>query len=299
MGLFSSVGGALGTFFLGPGGGAAGAAIGGAIDGNADKNATNDANNFNRATSEEEYRRQKEFAQMGIRWKADDARAAGLHPMAVLGSQGSSYSPTIVTHERGPSRDYSSVENAISSMGQNIGRAQMATKTETERQMEVLALERAQLQNRLLEGQVQNEWASLMGQPSTPPMPAAAGLRVAPVGAIRVNPSQVTSADPQNRALEAGSTPVGKSYDLGGGLRVALPSQQASESLESMGPLSAPLAMTIAGARRWYHGPETAPSPNPPDGYVWKWSPWKQSFSLERASAPRHPIHTRGSYRNR
>ena len=33
---------------------------------------------------------QREFAQNGIRWRAADARAAGLHPLAALGSSGAS-----------------------------------------------------------------------------------------------------------------------------------------------------------------------------------------------------------------
>jgi hypothetical protein len=39
---------------------------------------------------------QKEFAQKGIRWKVQDAKEAGLHPLAALGAQTGSFSPVSV-----------------------------------------------------------------------------------------------------------------------------------------------------------------------------------------------------------
>lgn len=38
---------------------------------------------------------QREFAQMGVRWRVQDAVAAGLHPLYALSSGGAAYSPTI------------------------------------------------------------------------------------------------------------------------------------------------------------------------------------------------------------
>lgn len=39
---------------------------------------------------------QRQFAKMGIRWRVADAKAAGLHPLAALGSSGASGSPITV-----------------------------------------------------------------------------------------------------------------------------------------------------------------------------------------------------------
>ena len=72
------------------------------------------------------YEHQKEFAQNGIRWRVADAKAAGLHPLAALGAQGASYSPSAVI---GDSPDYSFLKD----MGQGIGRAMDAKRTQQER----------------------------------------------------------------------------------------------------------------------------------------------------------------------
>lgn len=56
---------------------------------------------------------QYDFAKNGLRWKVNDAKAAGLHPLAALGAQG--YSPTIgVMDTMGP---------AIADAGASIGNA--------------------------------------------------------------------------------------------------------------------------------------------------------------------------------
>lgn len=318
MGLFSAIGAGLGSFF-GPVGTAIGGAAGGMLEGdpaseanNASVDASREANAtslallrdkqaFDVAASRTEYERQKEFAQMGIRWKMDDARAAGLHPVAALGGTGSMYSPSAAVSGQFTADKPGFVTRQSSGSGldgQNTLRAEMAAKTDVEKEMEALALRRGQLQNALLEGQVAAQWSSVMGQPPGTPGPVSIGPRPAPVGAIKVEPSKVTSRQPGHSGMEAGSTPAGKSFDLGGGLKIALPSQAASESFESMGPLSAPLAMTIGAARRWWHGPETQPSLSAPQGSQWVWSPWSQSFRLERPAAP-SKIHSRGSYLRR
>lgn len=315
MGLFSAIGAGLGSFFGPVGtaiGGAAGSALEGdpadeannrSVDASREANATNlallrDKQAFDVAASKTEYERQKEFAQMGIRWKMDDARAAGLHPVAALGGSGSLYAPSAAVSGQLTADKPSFIARTSTGSGldgQNTLRAEMATKTDVEKQMEALALRRGQLQNALLEGQVAAQWSSVMGQPPGNPAPSAVGRSVAPVGAIKIEPSKVTSRDPNNSMLEAGSTPAAKSFDLGGGLKIALPSQAASESFETMGPMSAPLALTIGAARRWWHGPEQQPSVTAPNGTQWVWSPWSQSFKLERPAAPSKP-HSRGSY---
>lgn len=68
---------------------------------------------------------QREFAQMGIRWKVEDAKAAGLHPLAALGAQVSSPSPVSAGGEA-PKMD-------MSSLGQDLTRAFKAAATKEER----------------------------------------------------------------------------------------------------------------------------------------------------------------------
>lgn len=42
---------------------------------------------------EQNYQRQKEFAQMGLQWKVEDAQKAGLSPLFAVGGAGASFSP--------------------------------------------------------------------------------------------------------------------------------------------------------------------------------------------------------------
>lgn len=70
---------------------------------------------------------QKEFAQQGIRWRVEDAKAAGLHPLAALGAQTTSYYPQTVDFGQ---KDYSWIGRA----GQDIGRAVSSELSTDERQ---------------------------------------------------------------------------------------------------------------------------------------------------------------------
>lgn len=111
---------------------------------------------------------QKEFAQQGIRWKVADAQAAGLHPLAALGAQTSSFSNVVAADP---------VKTDFGGMGQDIGRAIDAKSTASERTDRLagavnkvatsLALEKGSLENDLLRTQIAKQRAQL-----PPPMPS-------------------------------------------------------------------------------------------------------------------------------
>ena len=42
----------------------------------------------------------KQFAKRGIQWRVHDAKKAGLHPLAALGAQTTSFSPSFVSQSR-------------------------------------------------------------------------------------------------------------------------------------------------------------------------------------------------------
>lgn len=97
--------------------------------------------------AEANYAHQKEFAQQGIQWKVNDAKAAGLHPIFALGANTHSFAPNTVGTQ---SHDYSGLAQA----GQNIGRAIDATRDPASKQVAALntamaatQLEGAQLDN--------------------------------------------------------------------------------------------------------------------------------------------------------
>ena len=93
----------------------------------------------NRAQSEEDYERQKEFAQNSIQWRVADAKKAGINPLAALGSVGTgSYTPSYTS---------GGMAESVASSTQSIqqGFSQYA-------QMELMKqnLERGRLENELL-----------------------------------------------------------------------------------------------------------------------------------------------------
>ena len=178
-----------------------GSAIGGAIGGalgliGAGQSQAN-AERLNRLN----YEHQKEFAQNGIRWRVADAKAAGLHPLAALGAQGASYSPSAVI---GDSPDFSFLKD----MGQGIDRAMDAKATQRERaEKEEKSnalfneeLKGKQLQNQETETRIQqmkwdmamdaarNAERSVRTQQQVPPMPS-----LAPDGSLMPGQSNATS----------------------------------------------------------------------------------------------------------
>ncbi len=113
MGFFSSIGNAVGGA-LGGIAGAVGNVVGGVL-----------GNKSDASTAQANYAAQKEFAQNGIRWKVADAKAAGIHPLAALGVNNASFSPSFTAG------DYSWLGDA----GQNVGRAIESKATRAEREL--------------------------------------------------------------------------------------------------------------------------------------------------------------------
>lgn len=83
----------------------------------------------------EDYRRQKEFAQMGIQWRVEDAKAAGVHPVWSLSGGGAAFAPTPVSVGSGVQNSFQSTH------GQGFGRSVAATQTPYERSMQRLQME--------------------------------------------------------------------------------------------------------------------------------------------------------------
>jgi hypothetical protein len=50
---------------------------------------------FGKKQDDKNYDRQKQFAKNSIRWRVQDAKKAGIHPLAALGAGGSTYQPTM------------------------------------------------------------------------------------------------------------------------------------------------------------------------------------------------------------
>lgn len=203
--------------------GSAGNLIGGLIN----RRANESAGNKNRDL-------QMQFAKNGIRWKVEDAKAAGLHPLFALSGNTVAASPSYVGD--------TSMGAAVANMGQDISRSIHATRTAPER---ALALEHANLQNEFLRAQI----AKLNNSQVGPPMPGEVQTYGVDPGHVpatelwKTIPAESTSARLDNRSIESGpSSPAMKYYDTPFG-RLQLPSDKATQAMEDMGVLK--YAVTI------------------------------------------------------
>lgn len=114
-----------------------------------------------RKEAQREYERQKEFAQHGISWRAEDAKRAGISKYYALGANTASYAPSSVGGS-----DY-----GISSAGQSLGRAIDATaggKQRLGRQLLETQLDGARIDNEIKRTELASR-RRLANQPGTPP----------------------------------------------------------------------------------------------------------------------------------
>lgn len=206
------------------------------------------SNRANRRAANDQMQMQKDFAKHGVRWRVEDAKAAGIHPLAALGMQGMSPSPVFAADSLGP---------AISEAGQNLGRAVSAQQTPVERQMQELGL-------RLLQSQIGetdarrelalseaernrrepattfpvDDWWSANFGAAAPSEVTSESVRpagiVKPVAPDVVAHSVIPTADP---SLMAGDTPMWRSFRITPDVSIVLPggvSGDAAEVLESL-----------------------------------------------------------------
>lgn len=90
---------------------------------------------------------QKEFAKHGVRWRVEDAKAAGLHPLAALGVNPASGSPIQVSSSQGykPKKDFSWIRD----VGQDISRAVTAKEDPLMRRIKEAEAVKAESQARV------------------------------------------------------------------------------------------------------------------------------------------------------
>lgn len=165
---------------------------------------------------------QKEFAQHGIRWKVEDAKAAGIHPLYALGANTVSFSPSFVGD--------SGLASGVAAAGQDIARAVDSTRTEDERieaRLDALKVRNAELQNDLLATQIAKM------QAPNPPFPGSETLIDGQGNAVLPVPSKITRTrlgDPSTEA--AGAAPAVKEFMNRDGSISVWPSQDAKNAIE-------------------------------------------------------------------
>lgn len=200
----------------------------------------------------EQYKMQKEFAMHGIQWRADDARAAGLHPMAALGTSPTQFSPVGIW-QGGASRG-ERMGDAFARAGQGLGNAYGAQLTPEQRVMNDAQLKvmEAQAANDLAQAQY---WASEAARTRQLPMNAAPEVpgvttHAVPRSQIEAHPltydhikpkaDEQVSARKGDRALGAGTHPGMREHVMRSGptgeTRIILPYSEEgpAEALESI-----------------------------------------------------------------
>lgn len=141
---------------------------------------------------------QKEFAQMGIRWRVDDAKAAGIHPLAAVGASGASYSPSIPIIDPLPSE-----KSWQHNLGQNLRGYFMNRLDPTSRMLGNLSVERATLENDLLKLELQNKALGQSG--SVDPYLSGQPNSVKGNPGVIDEPLRRTASDPIDPSKEVGA----------------------------------------------------------------------------------------------
>lgn len=221
---------------------------------------------------------QREFAQNGVRWKAADAEAAGIHPLAALGASTHSFSPMSVGGSLGPD---TSMGDAVAAMGQNVSRAISATSTREERafntQMQIETLKNAKLKNDLLAQQLTFNHVA-----NNPPIPGPTDAQMIPGqgNAFTVKKAEAFASRPGVPAQEAGAiNSYGYMRTPEGGYAV-VPSTDAKQRTEddlvqqTMWAIRNQLMPSISGVTP----PDPKNYPLPKGKKEWKWDAWRQEF---------------------
>lgn len=179
------------------------------------------ANQLNAIMAQRNIDLQRDFAKHGISWRVEDARKAGLHPLAALGAQTSSFYPVQVGQS---GKDFSFLDR----MGQSLARIAdkktvMLNVREQEEKVKNMELQNAILRKEIRAPAGVNTVASTFG------ITNGSGGSVSP-GSVVV-PKQVTSS--QAVGLESGLTALESFSPDSEGYLWQKPSQEIQETLES------------------------------------------------------------------
>jgi len=145
------------------------------IGGLFNKSSADDARAQQAAHTAAQMKAQEDFAKQGIRWRVNDAKKAGIHPIYALGANTSSYTPVSASFAAD-----NSVGNAIASSGQDISRAINTTRTGAERDDAYTAtLKSLQVKNLELDTEIKRTTLASavqrLVQNANPPLPTANG----------------------------------------------------------------------------------------------------------------------------
>lgn len=177
--------------------------IGSIVGGFLGKSSADKAAAQNMQIAQQNMQMQEDFAKRGIRWRVQDAKAAGIHPLYALGANTTSFSPVSFNATAD-----NSMASMASNLGQDIGRAINSTRTAGERQdafqkaVQALTLEKGALENQLLSSQIKR-----LQVQANPPIPSV-GPFTEPEGKAEGRPPLVMGGsrwmtDPNTSSMKA------------------------------------------------------------------------------------------------
>lgn len=189
---------------------------------------------------------QKMFAQEGIRWRVEDAKKAGIHPLYALGASIPSFSPSTYIPGESQETGGASAIGALGRASQNFARAIDATRTSDERvaeRLQALSVERGELENDLLRSRI-----ALLEQQRNPPMPSLGGSQIIPGQAdverlgltvtgpsshVEIKPQEVTPPSP-TRSFQEPSPVVDLGFAWTGTGYAPVPSKDVKDRMEDI-----------------------------------------------------------------
>ena len=260
----------------------AGAKIAGDIAGslvNAFRKPDNDYQNYlsNQALQDNIYnnkqnqRRADHALYNGVKLRVQDAKRAGLHPLAALGVSPSSGQAAVVGSNIQPAQEYSR------DMGQDISRAISAAASAFDRE----AIKQRKLQTRLLELEVKRNENSLVDQQTGPALPSADPQN--DTNAVVVEPVRNSASAKGSPHTEAGViNDIGYVKTPSGGYRV-VPSTDVKPKMEEV--LAPNIQWQFNNSIGPYFGDKsTKPHWSPGPGKIWKFN---RRYGEWRAIYPR------------
>lgn len=225
---------------------------------------------------------QEQFAKHGIRWKVEDAKAAGIHPLYALGASTHSFSPVGVGAEAPPG---GGIGDAIGKMGQDISRAVNTTKTEEEKTITALQIAglKADLHGKEIDNAVRSKALNNVGSsnPSIPGMdnfiPGQGNSNRQNKTLVKEKPLERTVSQPGRLSQEAGWRPDVSFSRTDTGLTPMVP-ESLSESLEDdiIGKIMWRIRNQVVPNYSGRGAPARSQLPKGAEG--WNWSYIKQEW---------------------
>lgn len=240
-------------------------------------------NAMTRDLSLQNFAMQERFAKEGIRWKVEDAKAAGIHPLYALGASTPSFSPVSANFQAD-----TSLPNAIAKTGQDLTSSIDKTRTAEEKQsafnrtMQALTLEKAGLENDVLRTQIASTTARLK-QTASPPMPTSGDPYLIPgqgnSGLVNAKPLEVAPS-PSNAPHNEASSVSDLGYARTKTGWAPVPSKDVKDRIEDN------LVPEMSWALRNHVLPtiglnQLPPPFDPPKGHRWFFEPLLQEYQLK------------------